>query len=177
MVRFGRLPGAEVGDGPEDADAARRLDDWLQTVPGVNADDDYAYFLHAYSGAYLQDESADQIVDLFGFSGVSSVIDDMIEPVEPGQTHVAVAQCIYHQTDDKGGPQGAEYTFGLSTDPADRTVYAHLVTMDRLDSPWRPWAPSFVAWLADVVERGGWLDFRADLEAWVTGPPGSPSET
>jgi hypothetical protein len=177
MARFAALPGAELGAGPEDEEASARMEGFLATVPGLVADDDYMHFLRTWSGAYVQDEQADHIIDLFGFSGVSSDMSEMLEPVQPGQERVVVAQCIYHHTDRQGQPRVAEYSFALATDPADLTVYAHLVTAERLSSPWRRWAAGFGAWLAGLVDRGGWLDYEADLASWISDPPGAPSGT
>jgi hypothetical protein len=176
MTRFAELSDAELGAGPEDEEAAARMEDFLATVPALMADDDYLYFLRTWSGAYIQDEQADHIVDMFGFGGVSSDINEMLEPVEPGQEYVVFAQCLYHH-DSEGQPRVAEYSFALATDPDDLTVYARLVTTERLSSPWRPWAASFGAWLAGLIERGGWLDYEADLASWVNNLPGPPSET
>src|SRR5262245_15933846 len=56
IARFAALPDAEVGSGPENDAAARRLDDWLATVPGLTGAADCVRFLRTWSGAFVRQD-------------------------------------------------------------------------------------------------------------------------
>ena len=162
MAAFGALPDAEVGDGPAvEEDGPARLDAFLDEVPGLTRDAGYVEFLRRWSGAYAQDPDADHIVDVFGFSGVSTDLDDMVAPVRPDQPYVVFAQCIYRKVGRDGRPDVAEYSFGFANGPdAPPGVHLLVQSVAGVARPWHTHAPGFTAWLADLVDREGWYEPR-----------------
>lgn len=162
MAAFVALADAEVGDGPDpEADGLARLDAFLAGVPVLARDADYVTFLRRWSGAYIQDPAADHIVDLFGFSGISTDLEEMVAPVRSDQPYVVFAQCIYRKVDDEGRPDVAEHSFGFTTaGDGPPAVHALVQSAAGVVRPWHPHAAGFRAWLADLVDRAGWYEER-----------------
>jgi len=117
VEKFGRLPYANVGPGVDDAlwaaDFLPQVNDFLSTYPLVARDADYVDFLVNFGGASLEDPDRNLIVDILGFSAVSTRLLDMDGPVVDEDGFLLFAQCISHVIIDGALRDTIEYSFAF----------------------------------------------------------------
>ncbi|MEV4143728.1 hypothetical protein AB0J40_08670 [Amycolatopsis sp. NPDC049691] len=159
MARFEQIPGARVGRGIEhpaspDASEAGRLTEFLSSYRFLRADSSYEEFLMKYGGAYIENEEATQIIDILGFSDVSTDIIEMDGSIVSGDGYLVFAQCIYHIVSERGLEDTQEHDFAFdATGERKPGVYglygdSH---QEHNEFEWR--YDNFADWLADLVAQ------------------------
>jgi hypothetical protein len=152
VERFRRLPGAKVGDGPGQPE---RVERFLDEYPFLRTDLGYVAFLRRYSGASIESDDLAQLVDIFGFGDASTDIEEMDGPVLTGDGFLIFAQCVYRVLDGGVHTGTREHDFAFDSAEGGRPgVYRF--APGGAGFAW--YGDGFLAWLADLVERDGWLD-------------------
>lgn len=169
VSHFAALPGASVGHGPHhptepDVDVGLRVDEFLKAHPTLRRDPGYVEFLDKYAGAGIENDDVSQIVDVLGFTDVSTDMEEMDGPVVDDEGFLMVAEAVYHLRDDGRTTSTLQHAFAYDvTGERPPGIYRSLVTSDQLE-PNFAWAfDNFEAWLEEIVACEGWLE-----------PPGRP---
>jgi hypothetical protein len=169
MVRFARLPGAQVGYGPHHPEAPDHslepeVDAFLRQYPTLCADLGYVDFLRRYGGAGIEDEDQHLVVDILGFTDVSSSIYDMDGPIVDDQGFIVFAQIIRHIVEDGKlcDTQEYDYAFDATGERQFGVYWAYSAskqpeTLTVGSEGFRPSGEDFLGWLARVIEVKGVL--------------------
>jgi hypothetical protein len=159
MQRFGQIPGAKVGHGPEhpespDPSTAERLEEFLASYHSLQADQSYCDFLRRYGGAYIENHDATLIIDIFGFSEVSTDIVEMEGPVVNKDGYLIYAQCIYYimSGNELRGTQEHDFAFDM-TGARRPGIYRLYGSSEHLHNQFEWQHESFASWLAYLMDH------------------------
>lgn len=159
IARFEQIPGARVGRGLEhptrpDASEAGRLEEFLSNYPFLRADSSYEEFLRKYGGAYVENEDVTQIIDILGFSNVSTDIIEMDGSIVNSDGYLLFAQCIYHIMSERGLKDTQEHDFAFDAtgerEPGVYRLYGDS-EQDLNEFEWQ--YDNFANWLAYLVAQ------------------------
>jgi hypothetical protein len=162
VERLGRMPGGRVGRGPRhprspDPSVEPRVREFLQAYPPLGQDAGYVEFLEKYAGVIVQDPGETRILDILGFSGVSTDMIEMDGPVVDENGFLVFAQCLYYP--DKGLHDMHEHDFAFSVAGERRPgVHRHQSTLDRTVPGFTWYVDDFTAWLRDLLAHDGWYE-------------------
>jgi len=164
IARFERLPGARVGFGPEhpkspDRSLWPKVNAFFEAYPGLRRDHGYVEFMLKYAGASLADPQRTQLLDIFGFSGVTAdILTDLDAPVVDEDGYLMFADATIHSGPDESRDI-CTYSFAFNLQP-DRewNVHVWISTLRTRDASYVPHTDSFESFLAEAVNRGGRFD-------------------
>ncbi|WP_146160468.1 hypothetical protein [Desmospora activa] len=157
--QLGSIPGAKTGKGPRHPtqpanEIQKSIDDFLLSYPALRNDPGYVDFLEKYAGAYIENEDQTQIVDILGFSNVSTHIIDMEGPVVNEHGFLIFAQCIYSSIHDGKLTDSYEHDFAFSVTGAEG-IYWISTTLHTQNQPFIFYAENFLQWLRNLISAGG----------------------
>ncbi|MGH3797722.1 MAG: hypothetical protein ACRDRT_01920 [Pseudonocardiaceae bacterium] len=161
VSRLERIPGALAGRGPRHPEAPdlsieNQLVQFLDTYPALRRDVGYVEFLEKYAGAMIKNAGETQIVDLLGFSDVSTGMLEMDGPVVDENGFLLFAQCIFHVIVEGGLVDMYEYDFAFDAyGERPPGVYRCSATLRSHGEPYVWYADGFCSWLVELVDQGG----------------------
>ena len=151
IARFAELEGATVGVGPKrsfypDVKTQGQIDLFLNSYPFLCQDRDYVDFLSFYAGANVLRGDYDLMVDILGFSDVSTHMLDWEEPVVDEDGFLMFSLVILRNKQHIG--------FGFdATQHRKWGVYRSVV--DDKGSPYLWYCNTFLEWLDQIVQKDG----------------------
>lgn len=161
VSRLERIPGALAGRGPRhpespDLSIEDQLVQFLDTYPILRRDAGYVEFLEKYAGAMIKNPDETQIVDVLGFSDVSTGMLEMDGPVVDEHGFLLFAQCIFHIIVEGRLVDMYEYDFAFDTSEEGRpAVYRCSATLRSQGEPYVWYADGFCSWLVELVDQDG----------------------
>ncbi|HWH00256.1 MAG TPA: hypothetical protein VNV66_13245 [Pilimelia sp.] len=168
MARFAALPGARVGRGPDhprmpEPAVGEAVDGFLRRFPEVARDHGYVAFLRRYAGAAIDNEERHEIVDILGFSNVSSDLIEMDGPVVDEHGFLIFAQVVRHLIEGGALRDTQEYDYAFDTTgaraPGVYWLYSSSRQPETFDEHARagfaPAGEAFTGWLSRIVGSGG----------------------
>lgn len=155
------IPGAMVGHGPRHPkDPDRSIEDQVEwffdTYPTLRRDGGYVDFMEKYSGVLIKNLDETQIVDVLGFSDVSTGMLEMDGSVVDEDGFLLYAQCVYHTIVEGRLVNMYEYDFAFDIS-GERTpgVYRCSSTLRSQGEPYVWYSDGFCSWLAELARNGG----------------------
>jgi hypothetical protein len=164
--RFTAIAGARLGRGPRhprqpDSALAEHINRFLDEYPFLRTDPGYVEFLEKYAGAYAENEDVSTIVDILGFSEVSTEMIEMEGPIINKEGYLIFAQCIYHIRDNGRLRDTQEHDFAFdATGDRKPGVYRLFSAFSQLGNEFEWQYPGFTEWFADLVSHDGALEPR-----------------
>lgn len=161
VSRLEHIPGARAGRGPRHPESpALFLEDqlvqFLDTYPVLHHDAGYIEFLEKYAGAMIKNSDETQIVDLLGFSDVSTGMLEMDGPVVDENGFLLFAQCVFHIIVEGRLVDMYEYDFAFDASGGRRPgVYRCSTTLRSQGEPYLWYADGFCSWLVELVDQDG----------------------
>jgi hypothetical protein len=146
---FLELPDAEVGRGPQHPtnpvpELEAPINEFLEKYPFLCKDARYVEFLKCYSGAYLLWPDDQLMIDVFGFSDVSSPIEAEEYPVVDNEGYLTFCSVLY-RVKPGGGVENIQ-TLGFAFDATSQRkpgVYRQLVGR-------QPGSPTVTEWYCET---------------------------
>jgi hypothetical protein len=158
------IPGARVGRGPrhpKDPDQAigDQIEWFFDAYPALRNDSGYVDFMEKYSGVLIENPDETQIVDVLGFSDVSTGMLEMDGDVVDEDGFLLYAQCVFHGITEGRLVDMYEYDFAFDiSGERPPGVYRCSSTMRSQGEPYVWYADGFCSWLAELARNGGYYE-------------------
>jgi len=162
--KFLELSEAEVDRGPQhptepDPELEAPVNDFLDQYPFLRQDAGYVEFLKAYSGAYVIWPDDQLLIDIFGFSEVSSPIEVEEYPVVDNEGYLTFCSVAY-RVKPGGGVENIQ-TLGFAFDATSERkpgVYRQLVGREPGSPTVTDWyCETFLELFRDLIDKRGRL--------------------
>ena len=164
VERFLRLPDATVGQGPRHPtepvpELEAPINDFLEEYPFLCKDTGYVEFLKAYSGAYVLWPGDELVIDIFGFSEVSSPVISEEYPVIDNEGYLTFCSVLY-RVKPGGGVENIQ-TLGFAFDATSQRrpgVYRQLVGRESGSPTKTEWyCETFLELFHELIDKQGRL--------------------
>ena len=164
VQRFSELDRARVGRGPRHLTQGNRslegaLESFLKRYPFLKKDTGYVQFLECYAGAYLVWPEDELVIDIYGFSGVSTLIVGEDGPIIDEDGYLTFSSVLFRIRE---GP-GLEniQTLGFAFDATQQRkpgIYRQVVGREEGSPIVTDWyGETFLEWFKDVMDKKGRL--------------------